>query len=166
MKRAPLISQEISLIHELGHRNYFKFLPKSKVNESDTRYSQERLSPKSNKNIVPGNILVYKDTGDIFRVQDIKYEKKLKYSVILVQLGENSLYTEKDIRKPYSILSETIGIDVLIMDIKGNLKDENSFVPRTYALKNKFEFYAVLWETWFNNKLKEPAKSWFEDLHK
>lgn len=163
LKKSNAQKQKISFIHEIGHRNYYKFLTPKQRAESDSKFfSEVKLSaPKSSPK--SGEVLVSKTYGDRYKVEKLNYKRTLKYQVQLIELGENTKTKSKDLGQKFAIDDKFVGVEFIPEGKEGG---ENTYVPRVYGMKNAQEFYAVLWETWFQNKLKDPAKSWFENLEK
>ena len=163
LKKSNANNQKIAFIHELGHRNYHKFLTSAQRSESDSKFIEasyvlDKSRPKT------GDIVIEKGTGDKFRVEDFKYVRSLQYIVKLIELGESSQFKTKDLEHKYKVPDKSMmGGFVIENNIKNS---DNTYFPRIYGTKNKYEFYAVLWECWFQNILKDPAKTWFENLNK
>lgn len=162
LKKSNSQNQKTAFIHEIGHRNYFKFLNPSQRGENKIRYIKEsKFSSKENPH--SGDTLVGMRSGDKWKVENTQYKRNLKYVVQLIELGENTKLKTKDLNQKFLIDDKFIGVDFIV---EGHGDSVNTFFPRPYGLVDEYEFYAVLWESWFQNKLKDPAKTWFEGIEK
>jgi hypothetical protein len=161
LKKTNVQNQIISTIHELGHRNYFKFITKEQRSKSDEMYDAIQGVTKGLHPHIDDEVL-YRKTGDVFKIVNTPKRRHV-YQIRLVELGENSQFNQANISKQYEVKEKAMKN---LFILKGEGKKYDSFIPRPYGLDNKLEFYAVLWETWFQNKLKDPAKTWFENLEK
>jgi hypothetical protein len=145
-----------TMLHELGHRNYYKFLSPKQVVENNFMYDKmKRRRPY----IRGGDILVeVENPGNRYQVLG---RKGKTYQVRLVETADPN----KEVGDWFRI--KGVGIGSLFVKQDGERdKEKASFFPRPYGMKNPKEFYAVLFQEWLTKGLKEPAKSWFEDLHK
>lgn len=163
LKKSNIESQVISTAHELGHRNYFKFLTPKQRSESDGKYLTEVKFKQGTFNVKKGEIITSIISGDRYRVEDSRFRRSFKYIVSLIELGEKTRSKTKDLNQRYSIDEKYIGVEFVP---EGTKESQNPFIPRSYGMKDKLEFYAVLWETWFQDKLRDPAKTWFENLER
>jgi hypothetical protein len=161
LKKTNVQNQIISTIHELGHRNYFKFITKEQRSKSDEMYDAIQGVTKGLHPHIDDEVL-YRKTGDVFKIVNTPKRRHV-YQIRLVELGENSQFNQANISKQYEVKEKAMKN---LFILKGEGKKYDSFIPRPYGLDNKLEFYAVLWETWFQNKLKDPAKTWFENLER
>jgi len=144
-----------SMLHEIGHRNYYKYLDSSKRLESDTLYNSLK---KKRGYFKRGDTLV--DTQEPSEKYQLLSKSGTKYIVRCIDSGNAN-----NIGEIYNIKNIAMGTR-LIKETDDESKTKSSFFPRLYGLKDKLEFYAVLFETWLTKGLDEPAKGWFEGLHK
>lgn len=163
LKKSNTENQIISTIHELGHRNYFKFLTSKQRSESDGRFLTEVKFKLGTSNVKKGDVITSINSGDRFRIDDNRFSRSFKYIVSLIELGENTKNKTKDLNQRFSIDEKYIGVEYVPEGVK---ESQNSYIPRVYGMKNNQEFYAVLWEFWFQDKLRDPAKTWFENLER
>lgn len=163
LKKSNIENQIISTIHELGHRNYFKFLTSKQRGESNSKFLTEVKLKKGTFDVKKGEIITSITSGDRYRVEDSRYKRSFKYIVSLVELGKETRNKTKDLNQRYSIDEKYIGVEFVP---EGAVESQNTYIPRPYGMKDEQEFYAVLWETWFQNKLRDPAKTWFEGLER
>ena len=161
MKKKNRCSQKIALIHEIGHRNYYKFLSPKQRGESDNKFFTEVKLGTPKRSPQRGEIVTSKSFGDRYKVERREFKRTIKYIVRLIELGEDTRSKTKDLNQLYMLDDKLMGIEYIP---EGKEEAENTYVPRPYGMKDKLEFYAVLWEFWFQDKLKDPAKTWFENL--
>ena len=144
-----------SFMHELGHRNWYKNLSDTQKKQVTATFHQQKTNTSS---VNAGDVLIDKTNGNKYKVIKPIYKRKLFYISELIEFGKpNKKYT---IGTDYQIPSELIGT------IFSSDNNNNSFFNTQYSLVSVEEFYAELFSAWGNKKLKEPAKSWMENLHK
>lgn len=163
LKKSNAQNQKIAFIHEIGHRNYYKFLKNDQRKEINSKYFLEVKFASPDRSAQIGEVLTDKNSGDRFKVEKKIFKRTINYLVKLIEFGENTKMKSKDLNEKFTINDKYVGSAFII---EGKEMKENTYVSRPYAMKNEREFYAVLWETWFQNKLKDPAKVWFEGIER
>ena len=152
---AASMKELASMLHEIGHRNYYRYLGSSERLESDILYDSLK---KKRGYFKKGDTLIdIQEPGEKYQLlgkKGTKYVVRCVDSDSVSNVGE--IYNFKNVGMGTRFIKET----------DEESQTRSSFFPRTYGLKNKLEFYAVLFETWLTKGLNEPAKNWFEGLHK
>jgi len=149
-----------SFLHELGHRNFYKNLSSDQKSEIRTTFNMNQISKKS---VEKDDIVVDKETGNRYQIIKSVYKRSLSYLAKLIEVKKET--KKLKLNQEYFIPSDLIGT-VLIIESQSDDNPNSSFFPSTYSLKNYEEFYAELFSHWMNKTLKEPAKTWFINLHK
>ena len=147
-----------SLIHELGHRNWFKFFN----NKADVKYRFEEAhldGMGSKVDLEVGDLVGEKSTGNTYEIVG-----NLGLSFYIKLIDAKSKVDKKKIGEKYRVDVKKMQF---LEPIGKKKKKENwqSYFPTAYSMKNVEEFYAELFKGWVTGELKDPAKSWFGTIH-
>lgn len=146
-----------SIAHELAHRNWSKRISISDKRKIFNIYIQKMASSKKAISLGVGD-KVSDETGNKYEIlgRDISGDYKVK---MLASSSE-----PKDVGKTFLFRSQRVMADNIKIEGKKKPEDISSFFPTTYSMKNPEEMYAELFAVWMIGSLKEPAKSWMEEI--
>ena len=152
-----------SILHELGHRNWAKSLGPAKKAEVASRY-MEYTHKEPEIKLQPGDVIVEKAPKSRYVVEKVGYN----YLVGLL-IESQSKRMQGKLQQKFRIPFKGLMYDFFEVE-KGQplSRDDNtsSFLPTLYSHHDYEEMYAELFSIWLFEGLKEPAQTWFENLHK
>lgn len=150
-----------NLLHEIGHRNYNRFLGNQEKQEIELKYrSAKRGIPAIRDfDLKGGDELINKINNEKYVFSFIEYPN------IVVKLIESD-NKRKKIGQLYEINSEILMNNFLINGKEPKKNDMSTFFPTSYAFKNSEEMYCELFADWLIGSLNNPAKEWMDELNK
>ena len=149
-----------NFIHEIGHREWYKFLGRNERNEVNKKFRNTKTPSYDELNIEAGDILYYSKAKETYEVKQKEWNR-----IIVKLINVESKRKQKSVGKLFGIKKDVLAtgeLEVLGKERKDT--EYESYFPTTYARKNVEEMFAEIFAYWVMNKLKEPAKSWLADL--
>jgi len=147
-----------SLLHELGHRNWVKRLGGKKA-DVKTMYFQKSIGAGRGTTASPGDVIDDRRTGDRYEVEG--RDRRGNYVVKLLK----SPSQPKQVGKVFALKPKILSTGDITISGKPKDEDTSSYFPTIYSLQSPEEMYCELFADWALGRLKEPAKSWMEELH-
>lgn len=134
------------LIHELGHRLYYKFATKDQKDEMKRAFDSKRTHFSSLKK---GDSLVMEDGEQL--VVDVVDRHKIRL------VSRNNTVEIEDIALLLKKIASINGKPFLY---------EANGIPSNYSLFNEEEFFAECFASWISDKFNGNTKKFFDDIFK
>lgn len=150
-------------IHELAHREWFKFLSADARKAAVIKYHMAHNHWPSVRElgVVEGDVLIDHANDERFEVLDTHID-----NVVVRLLDTPNERRKKSLGKMYRIPASNLASNDI--EFEGKPKPQTDFAaffPTSYSNKNPEEMYAEQFAEWVFGRLRSPALEWFESLH-
>ena len=149
------------ILHELGHRNWYKSLDSETQKQIRTKFMILSMGGVTSKEmgLEIGTIISVEDVGEEYEVVDIGYP----YTSIQI-LSVKNKRREKQVGKRGKIKNTVLASGSFQWEGKKEVKRSGYFFT-SHSMKNVEEMYAEMFSQWLLGNLSGEAKEWFEELH-
>lgn len=150
-------------IHELAHREWYKFLSNDARKSVRMKYAMARGRVPSVRELglEERDTLIDRASGEVFTVMETHFD-----NVVVKLVDTSNARRRRSLGKLFRIpVSDLASND---FEFKGKSKprtDFAAFFPTSYSSKNPEEMYAEQFADWVFGRLRSPALEWFEELH-
>ena len=138
-----------TFLHEVVHRNFKKLNRDARI-EIANKFREVNKPPYFSV----GEKVKNKQTNECYIIKEVDYKRNGFSYVVDKCKSDNKLYR----------VTPELATANYIKD--GDVPVDNSFIVRAYSLTNYEEFYCELFYKWLMDELKDPAKTWMDNLNK